>query len=111
MAFAVAALLGWSAFAFGAVYAWAYLPVAAGIVTVAALVLVPSRGRVSFGFPIAGSVAVLVTIAAQLVPVSAAALGLPNEGVRKVLSTLDVGYANGVTAAHSLSVDAAATGF
>jgi O-antigen ligase len=111
MPFAITALLGWSACAFGAVYAWAYLPLAAGIVTVAALVLVPSRRRVSFGSPIAGSVAVIVTIAAQLVPVRAAALGLPNEGVRKVLSTMDVGYANGVVATHSLSVDAAATWF
>jgi hypothetical protein len=111
MPFVIAALLAWSAFSYGAVYAWAYLPVAAAIVGVGAVVLAIARPRLSIRLPAIAALALGAAIAAQTVPVSAALLGQSNHGARKVLSALDVGYANGVTAAHSLSVDTPATWF
>src|ERR1044071_3384185 len=103
MPFAIAALLAWSAFSFGAVYAWSYLPLAAGMVAVGAVVLATSRRSLSFGLPVAAAVGVGAAVAVQLVPVTPASVGAPHHGLQMMLSAIDVGYANGVTRAHSMS--------
>jgi O-antigen ligase len=111
MPFAVAALLAWSAFSFGAVYAWAYLPAAVGIVVFGAVVLVTSRPGLSLDAPIVAALVLAAALAAQVVPVTAAVLGPASHGAQRVLSAIDIGYANGLTHTHPLSVDAAATWF
>ena len=111
MPLAVAVLLAWSAVSFGAVYPWAYLPAGAGIAAIAAVVLANARVRWSLNAPAAAALVLVLAIASQVVPVAATVLTPSSHGAGKVLSAIDIGYANGVTAAHSLSVNAAATWF
>src|SRR5690349_16231696 len=68
-------VLVWGAFAFGAVYPWAFVPLAIGCVVYGVLTLIVEwRGRPPVGALAIGLAAILAGIALQLVPLSMATL-------------------------------------
>jgi O-antigen ligase len=112
----VLTLLAWGAFSFGAVYAWAYLPLALGCAAVGGICLLrapaspANRGcamMLALGFLIA---AVLV----QLLPVSIHALQRLNPTADQLLRHYDIAYGTAVdhgeaSYRHTLSVDGGLT--
>lgn len=99
---AVTAVLTWGVLAFGAVYPWAYLPLAAGVLALAAWTWRPGRPS----GPVAWATAlVVVAITAQLIPIGTDLLARVSPAADRVLRTLDLAYAIGVHRAHPLSID------
>jgi O-antigen ligase len=103
--------LAWGAFAFGAVYPWAYWPLAllcaasgiAGLYAREGLQL-PVEGRLSAALAAVAAVALL-----QLVPLPAGVLGAFSPRRMELLNQLDVRFALGLVNVHGLSLDPAAT--
>jgi O-antigen ligase len=104
--------LAWGAFAFGAVYPWAYWPLAllCAVSGIAGL-----RGREGWRLPVEGGplAAALAAVAAaallQLVPLPAGVLGASSPRRLELLNQLDIRFALGLVNGHGLSIDAAAT--
>jgi O-antigen ligase len=100
----------WGAFAFGAVYPWAYWPLAACAIAVGVTgVLLPSRGGCAAKVPglplIAGAFAAfLIAGALQMVPVPLAQLARLSPETSSVLARLDLGFVAGGPARHALSI-------
>ena len=104
MVHAATVLIAWGVFAFGAVYPWAALPLAAAVAAVAAWEWRPGRARFPRSVVIA---AALVTgaVAVQLVPLPIEVLRSVSPAAVNFLSVFDVAVANGFVEWHPLSVD------
>ena len=104
--------LAWGAFAFGAVYPWAYWPLAllcaasgiAGLYGRDGLQLPAEGGRLA-----AALAAVAVAALLQLVPLPVGVLGASSPRRLELLNQLDVRFALGLVNVHGLSLDPAAT--
>ncbi len=102
--------LAWGAFAFGAVYPWAYWPlfVAAGSIGVAGLV--SGRRRHEPGWRLACAAGLIVAaVGLQIVPVSRNLLSAISPRAGALIGQLDIAYASGLSARHPLSIDPDAT--
>jgi len=104
-------LLAWGAFAFGAVYDWAFWPLAAGCAVSGAFALtrrsrVPRLPSVRTGVWLA---AVAVAAMAQLVPLPVNVLSSLSPHAGGVLSELDILFAAGAVSRHALSIAPPAT--
>jgi O-antigen ligase len=108
MIHAATVLLAWGVFAFGAVYPWAAVPLAAAVTAVAAWQWRPGRARFPRSVVVA---AALVTgaVAVQLIPLPVDVVRTVSPGAMNFLSVFDVAVANGFVRWHSLSVDPALT--
>jgi O-antigen ligase len=98
------AALAWGAFAFGAVYPWAYWPLVAACCLAGIGGLFLERGA---GASRALVVALVVTVAAgllQVVPLSRAMLRQVSPASPGVIAQLDPAYAIGAVAAHPVSI-------
>ena len=108
----LAATIAWGAFAFGAVYPWAYWPLAVAAQIVALLGLaIPSRGAWSrLGLaPLAIALAAFVAAGlAQLVPLPAATLAAISPEASSVISRLDPSAAFGFRA-HAATIAPSST--
>jgi hypothetical protein len=106
----VVALL-WGAVAFGAVYPWAYWPLAAASVLVFACAIGSSTAPRSV--PPAALIAALcvlgVAIALQLVPLPVGVLAAISPGTMRALEQLDPAVAAHLAKSHSISLDPAQT--
>jgi O-antigen ligase len=106
------AALGWGAFSFGAVYPWAYWPLAAALVIAAVGGLacgasssrLPQLWWLSATFSLFGA-----AILFQLVPLPLAFLPTVSAHALDVLGQLDVTVANGTAAAHAISIRPSST--
>ena len=104
--------LAWGAFAFGAVYPWAYWPLAllcvasgiAGLYGRDGLQLPADGGRLAAALAAVAAAALL-----QLVPLSVGVLGASSPRRLELLNQLDVRFALGLVNVHWLSLDPAAT--
>jgi O-Antigen ligase len=86
-------VLVWGAFAFGAVYPWAFVPLAIGCVVYGVLTLIVEwRGRPPVGALSIGLAAILAGIALQLVPLSMATLLRISPGTDAFLQQYDFSY-------------------
>jgi len=102
------AVLAWGAFAFGAVYPWAYWPLAAASVTVAVVGLTVHR-RVSPKPLGLGALAVafgmfLVAGLVQLAPLSLARLAAVSPEATRVVMQMDLAMVAGTVHPHPLSI-------
>jgi O-antigen ligase len=112
---AVALVLAWGAFAFGAVYSWAFWPLAIGSCAcgVAGLVLpfAGARGRGVRGLvALAWCLSVVAAaILIQLTPVSLDLLARLSPRAQALVSQLDVSFAAGLGSRHAVTISPAAT--
>ncbi|RPJ66872.1 MAG: O-antigen ligase domain-containing protein, partial [Acidobacteria bacterium] len=106
-------VLAWGAFAFGAVYDWAYRPLlwacaGAGLL---ALVAPGANGRRAINWPLAAAIALLLAaVGVQLLPLAPAAIARVSPGSDALLCKHDVVYALATHAPevpyrHPLSID------
>jgi len=104
--------LAWGAFAFGAVYPWAYWPLA---LLCLASGIAGLYGRDGLQLPAEGGwlgvslAAVAAAALLQLVPLSVGVLGASSPRRLELLNQLDVRFALGLVNVHGLSLDPAAT--
>ena len=115
----VLTLVAWGALAFGAVYPWAYTPLAAGCIVVglAALRRIRPMPPVAAGHgPVLAALAVFAAAAAlQLLPLPAALTATLSPARESLLARTDLGYAasllaaDGIPRAQPISIDPAAT--
>jgi hypothetical protein len=105
----VVAAIAWGAFAFGAVYSWAYWPLVGAALAVAlAGLLAPGRigwrqlslGRLSIALAV-----FLVACAVQLVPLPWTIVSAISPQAPAIVAELDLGARQGLTTAHPLSID------
>ena len=90
---ATIAAIVWGAFAFGAVYPWAYLPLFFAAATIGVTGIM-RRGIVPALRPVAvGLVVLWATVAIQLIPLPAAVVNTISPSLRSVASTYDLGFA------------------
>ena len=108
---AVVLVLAWGALAFGAVYDWAFWPLAAaGGLCGAYALLRPGRiPRLPGPFLTAGLAAVAVATIAQLVPLPNSLLAALSPRAETVLTDLDLPFAARTVERHALSIAPAAT--
>lgn len=102
----------WGAFAFGAVYPWAYWPLFAAAATIGVVSVVAHRGRSAARANTAVALAFAVVagaIALQLVPLPKALIALVSPATDALLRQHDLAYAGGVSNWHPLSIDPKAT--
>src|SRR5262245_21725953 len=99
-------LLAWGALAFGAVYDWAYWPLAAGslLCGVSALVRRTHIPRVPSAFAAASLIAVAAATVVQLVPLPVNLLARLSPRAGGVLSQLDILFAAGAVNRRPLSI-------
>jgi O-antigen ligase len=101
--------IAWGAFAFGAVYPWAYWPMFASSVAIGVAGLIARRNRRPSAPELSGPAAALaflaVCIAAQLVPMPAAVIQVLSPGTDALLRQHDLAYAGGLSIWHTLSID------
>jgi hypothetical protein len=94
-AIAVAAVLAWGAFAFGAVYWWAYMPIG-GAVLVAAVASLRSQHRVAWPpLTLAAAGLAIGALGVQLIPIGGATLARYSSAAPHILARVDVAYALG----------------
>lgn len=109
--------IAWGTFAFGAVYSWAYVPLAAACVVVGGLGCISGRGRLRDTWLFASLAAMLVVGLVQLVPIPQSIIAALSPATDRFLRTYDLTYAVGVsqsldtagTVYHPLSIAPAAT--
>src|SRR4051794_36023778 len=100
---AVLALVTWGAFAFGAVYPWAYWPLFAGCLIVGGAALL-RRQEGSTAKPLAiGLAALLCAVALQLLPVPTSMLRSISPETDTFLHGYDMAYAG--AGSHPLSIE------
>jgi O-antigen ligase len=111
-------LVAWGAFAFGAVYAWAYWPLAAGALALGIAALAggpPPSQRSATGLDpaskrlIASLIAFLLFGCLQTVPLSLAFLTTISPESTKVIGQLDLTVAAGVARRHATSISPQST--
>jgi O-antigen ligase len=102
-ALAIAAV-AWGALAFGAVYTWAYVPLAAACAAAGALGLAASRRSRLAVWPAAALALVALAIGLQAVPVPRALLARISPAAWQVLPQFDLAFAAGVAGSHALSL-------
>ena len=114
---AIVIALAWGALAFGAVYVWAFTPLALGCASIGVAGLVTTRHlRLTTTRVAAGLIAIAVAISLQLVPVPSSVLRVISPGTHRFLTMYDLRYAyQSVDAApnaiampltgHALSID------
>src|SRR5512135_64855 len=113
--FLIVLLLGWGAFAFGAVYDWAYTPLlwtAAAVGTLGCLApVVAPKARVPWA--VVAAVALLAAaVGLQLFPLTPGQLSTISPAADRLLGNYDLGYAVARSAPayrHPLSIDPAGT--
>jgi len=106
-------VVAWGAFAFGAVYEWAYVPLLWACAAVGLLGLAGPRaeGRRPINWPVAGALLLLTLgVAAQLVPLLPESIARVSPATDALLRKRDVAYAlaasaPGVPFRHPLSID------
>jgi O-antigen ligase len=103
--------IAWGAFAFGAVYPWAYWPLFIAIVVIAVLGLcVPGRGNPLRTRALFASFGLFAALAAvQLIPVPIEWLGTLSPNTVDAVNVLDPLVANGLRDTHPLSIAPPAT--
>jgi O-antigen ligase len=103
--------LVWGAFAFGAVYPWAYWPLAAASVLVAACAFTSGRAVRSRPLMVLATALCLVgaAIAVQLVPLSLGTLAALSPGTVRALGQLNPAVAVQAVSRHPISLDAGLT--
>jgi hypothetical protein len=104
---AALAVIAWGALAFGAVYPWAYWPLAAALTASAAFSLTVARwsGAPFSGRPVAWALAAVgCAIAAQLIPLPSAALAALSPGATTLITELNPAFAAGLLPRHPASV-------
>lgn len=101
---AILALVTWGALSFGAVYAWAYIPLALGCGLVGLLGVVVGRGnRPPIGLLVLALAALIVAVGLQLVPLSRAALERISPATIRFLTQYDFSYVVGESS-HPVSI-------
>jgi O-antigen ligase len=106
------AALAWGAFAFGAVYPWAYWPLALLCVAAGVSGLYAGEGSQLWaegGWLAAALAAVGAAALLQLVPLPVGVLGASSPRRLDLLNQLDLRFALGLVSVHGLSIDPAAT--
>ena len=102
------AAISWGAFAFGAVYPWAYWPlaIAALIITMAGAFLSPPAGASRLKFPLlAFALAIfLLAIVVQLIPLPASTVALISPSANDVVAQLDPMVRAGLVNVHALTI-------
>jgi len=109
----IALTLAWGAFAFGAVYDWAYVPLASasGALGVLGLVMRGGRAKAVVDVPVAAGLGiVLLATALQLVPIRVATIQRISPATDRFLATYDVGYAVAVTETGTAAVGSGRAG-
>lgn len=102
---ALIALIGWGAFAFGAVYPWAYWPLAIAGAALGLAGWFGTRVERPSVAPLAACICVfLLGCALQLAPLPIAWLVRLSPNAAGVLNVLDPLFANGLTSHHALSL-------
>jgi uncharacterized membrane protein len=97
--------IAWGAFAFGAVYGWAFTPLLIAAVVVAALSCAIDTHR-AFNRPVAVClVAVAAAIAVQLLPVTQPTRRAVSPASERILQRYDLSYMNSAPARRALSID------
>jgi hypothetical protein len=104
---AVVAILSWGVFAFGAVYSWGYLPLAAGCALTGAAALWSRRARRSVPRAVAVVLALIVAACVlQELRLPAPVLRRLSPAAPALLAQYDVSFAlGGQAAGHALSID------
>ena len=107
----IAALLAWGAFAFGAVYPWAYEPLIAAATLAGALGIL--AGRRHSGGPSRGLLLALAAVAAaillQLLPAPPSLVRALSPSTLDVVRQLDFPFGAGLVTTHPLSIQPAQT--
>jgi O-antigen ligase len=106
------AAVAWGAFAFGAVYPWAYWPLAALSAAAGIAGMAATRGRaIPGGTRMLAAMLALVAavVAAQLLPLPDRLLGAMSPRGIELMNQLDAGFAWQLVTAHGISLDPAAT--
>jgi O-antigen ligase len=106
------AAIAWGAFAFGAVYPWAYWPLAivAAVVGVAGLSLPGSSpGRVDSSVLALVLLAFLIAVGVQLIPLPQSAVTALSPSAHEIVSQLDPRIRIGISNTHPLSIAPAKT--
>jgi O-antigen ligase len=105
------AAVAWGAFAFGAVYEWAFWPLAGGCLLAGVTALAASRRAEGLGNRAlaVALAAIAVAIGSQLVPLPVSLLKSLSPETDSVLRQFDPAYAMGLTPRHTLSVMSADT--
>jgi hypothetical protein len=104
--------VAWGAFAFGAVYPWAYWPLAALCATAGLAGMAAKPGRVipAGTWMLAAMLAlVAAVVAAQLLPLPGSLLGAMSPRGVELMNQLDAGFAWQLVDVHGISVDPGAT--
>ena len=107
MASLIVLTLAWGALAFGAVYPWAFLPLAVTLLGIAACQWRPSRPA---GLLPWASLLLVAAVAAQLVPLGVGTLARISPAAVRVIGSLDVAVANGIATSHPISINPSGTG-
>jgi len=101
--------VAWGAFAFGAVYSWAYLPLALSGAVLFALAFASRSGRPA-SLPLATAVMIVATaIAIQLLPIGLEALRRWSPETSRTLETINPAVAAHVFQRHPLTIDPSRT--
>ena len=101
------AALAWGAFAFGAVYPWAYWPLAAATITIGIAGVVLRAGdsrRLGLAGPAAGFCAFLIAGFVQLAPMPLTRVASISPETTRVISELNLDVAAGTATRHPLSI-------
>ncbi len=107
---ALVVTLAWGLLAFGAVYPWAYTPLALAAAAVGALGLVLDRHRPWSERSLAWCLAIVAVVAAlQLLPLPVGLLSTISPNTVRFLEGFDLTWAFGTRAAHPLSIAPART--
>jgi O-antigen ligase len=108
----VAVLIAWGALSFGAVYPWAYWPLAAGAALVGAYGLLQRRHVAVMPLGRSLLIALAVTLVAmllQLIPLGRATVAALSPNTTRVLQDYDLRYMTAVESGHALSIQPEAT--
>jgi O-antigen ligase len=100
----VAATLAWGAGAFGAIYAWAYVPLIAGAAALGTAGLIFGRGPVPWSLVVGLSLVGLV-VSLQLIPLSVETLGALSPHALEIHRQRDLDAAVGAAGSLPLSID------
>lgn len=107
---AIVAAVAWGVFSFGAVYPWAYWPLAIMAVLAGCLAVAGTgRVRVPFVLIAASGAAFAAAVAFQLVPLPSDVLQRWSPATVETLRRLDLSFAVGLTDSHSITIDPAST--
>ena len=102
--------IAWGAAAFGAVYPWAYWPLAGLCIAAGVAAIMTHREAAQTSIGLRGALAAVVVAALlQVVPLPFGTLGRVSPATAGLLADLDPSTAAGLTTSHALSIDPGAT--